>query len=66
MGEATTLQQPTELEDSAPGGISDGIPDECIRPLFIKRTPKRDRPTLECEQAVEAVLAMSDSQTEAA
>jgi hypothetical protein len=28
-----------------------------LRPLQTKRTPKRDRPTEECEVAVEAVLA---------
>src|SRR5438105_2152895 len=28
-----------------------------LRPLQTKRTPKRDRPTEECERAVEAVLA---------
>ena len=32
-----------------------------FRPLFTTRTPKRDRPTPECEQAVERVLAMKDS-----
>ena len=37
-----------------------------IRPLFIKRTPKRDRPTPECEGAVDAVLNMKESKAEAA
>lgn len=31
-----------------------------LRPLQTKRTPKRDRPTEECEAAVEAVLASPD------
>jgi hypothetical protein len=31
-----------------------------LRPLQTKRTPKSERPTEECERAVEAVLAMSD------
>jgi hypothetical protein len=31
------------------------------RPLYNKRTPKSERPTLECEAAVEAVLAMINS-----
>ena len=37
-----------------------------IRPLFIKRTPQRERPTPECEQAVDAVLNMKESKPEAA
>lgn len=37
-----------------------------IRPLFLKRTPKRDRPTPECEAAVDAVLSMKESKPEAA
>ena len=36
------------------------------RPLFTTRTPKRDRPTPECEQAVDAVLGMKESKPEAA
>ena len=36
------------------------------RPLFTTRTPKRDRPTPECEQAVDAVLAVKESKPEAA
>lgn len=31
-----------------------------LRPLQTKRTPKRDRPTAECEAAVEAILASPD------
>ncbi len=31
-----------------------------LRPLQTKRTPKRDRPTAECEAAVESVLASTD------
>lgn len=33
-----------------------------IRPVFTKRTPKRDRPTPECEAAVDAVLKMNGNQ----
>lgn len=36
------------------------------RSMFTKRTPKRDRPTPECEAAVEAALAMNESKPEAA
>src|SRR5829696_4757921 len=32
-----------------------------LRPLLTKRTAKRDRPTEECEAAVEAVLASTDA-----
>src|SRR5215218_7727145 len=35
-----------------------------LRPLQTKRTPKSERPTLECEAAVEAVLAASGSDAE--
>jgi hypothetical protein len=31
-----------------------------LRPLLTKRTAKRDRPTEECEAAVEAVIALTD------
>jgi hypothetical protein len=31
-----------------------------LRPLQTMRTPKRDRPTAECEAAVEAILASTD------
>ncbi len=32
-----------------------------LRPLQTKRTPKRDRPTAECEAAVEAILTSADA-----
>jgi hypothetical protein len=31
------------------------------RPLYTKRTPKSERPTTECERAVEAILAVNSS-----
>jgi hypothetical protein len=37
-----------------------------LRPLQTKRTPKRDRPTEECEAAVEVVLASTDDAEEGA
>ena len=30
------------------------------RPLYNSRTPKSERPTVECEQAVDAVLAVKE------
>jgi hypothetical protein len=35
-----------------------------LRPLHTKRTPKSERPTPECEAAVEAVLAASGGDAE--
>lgn len=37
-----------------------------LRPLLTKRTAKRDRPTEECEAAVEAALASTDGADEGA
>src|SRR5215212_8569402 len=37
-----------------------------LRPLHTKRTAKRDRPTGECETAVEAILASAESDEEGA
>src|SRR5215213_11675802 len=35
-----------------------------LRPLHTERTPKSERPTPECERAVEAVLAVSSESTD--
>ena len=37
-----------------------------LRPLQTKRTAKRERPTVECEAAVEAILASPDDADEGA